>query len=266
MTGSLPDMPLILITNDDGVDSPGIHALVRAVDHLGDVRIVAPAGQRSWIGKAITRHDPIEAHRVERAGFEMLSVVGTPADCAQIGIHNQDDRPDLVLSGINIGSNAGSAYVMGSGTVGAALEASISGVPAVAFSAMSWDDWDAYNDFVVSSDAAEYWQRMGAVCARVTATVLERGFPDCDVLNVNIPVEADGATRLVGARVADTAYNAVFRGNGAGSYVHDYEGLSHIETADDTDIAALRRGEVAVTPLRLRFGSTPGPTFDEYFA
>ncbi len=259
-------MSLLLVTNDDGVDSPGIHALARAVEPLGELRIVAPSGQRSWIGKAITRHDPIDVRWVERAGFEMLSVVGTPADCAQIGIHNQDGRPDLVVSGINIGSNAGSAYVMGSGTVGAALEASISGVPAIAFSAMSWDDWDAYNEFVVGPDAAEYWDRMGAVCARVTERVLERGFPDCDVLNVNIPVEADATTRFAGSRVADTAYNAVFRGNGAGAYVHDYEGLSHIETADDTDIAALRRGEVAVTPLRLRFGSTPDPEFDEYFA
>lgn len=266
MTGSLPDMPLILITNDDGVDSPGLHALARAVESLGDLRIVAPSGQRSWIGKAITRHDPIPVRNVERAGFEMLSVAGTPADCAQIGIHNRGPRPDLVLSGINIGSNAGSAYVMGSGTVGAALESSISGVPAIAFSAMSWEDWDAYNEFVVSPEAEGYWQRMGEVCARVTATVLERGFPDCDVLNVNIPIEGDGSTPLRGARVADTAYNAVFEPNGDGAYVHGYEGLTHIETADDTDIAALLRGEVALTPLRIRFGSNPGPSFDELFA
>jgi 5'-nucleotidase len=258
-------VPLLLITNDDGVDSPGLHALARAHAELGDLRIVAPSGQRSWIGKAITRHDPIVVESVERDGMEMLAVDGTPADCSQIGIHNQGQRPDLVLSGINIGSNAGSAYVMGSGTVGAALEASISAVPAIAFSAMSWDDWDAYNDFVLAPESRSYWDRMASVCARVTATVLERGFPDCDVLNINITVDADATTRIVGSRVADTAYTAVFDGKGPGVYTHDYSGLSHIETADDTDIAALRRGEVAATPLRLRFGSTPGADFDGMF-
>jgi broad specificity polyphosphatase/5'/3'-nucleotidase SurE len=131
---------------------------------------------------------------------------------------------------------------------------------------MSWDDWDAYNDFVMAPESRSYWDRMASVCARVTATVLERGFPDCDVLNVNIPVDADATTPLVGSRVADTAYSAVFNSKGPGLYSHDYEGLSHIETADDTDIAALRRGEVALTPLRLHFGSMPGPDFDELFA
>lgn len=259
-------MPLLLVTNDDGVDSPGLHALARAVEDLGELRIVAPMGQRSWIGKAITRHDPIAVELVERAGFEMLSVDGTPADCSQIGIHNQGERPDLVLSGINIGANAGSAYVMGSGTVGAALEASISGAPAIAFSAMSWDDWGGYNRFVISAEAEPYWDRMAAVCRRVTRAVLDGGFPDCDVLNVNIPVEGDETTKLVGARVADTAYAAVFNGNGPGTYTHDYAGLSHVEAAEDTDIAALRRGEVALTPLRLRFGSTPGPEFGDRFS
>ncbi len=264
-TSSLRAVPLLLVTNDDGVDSPGLHALARAVAPLGDLRIVAPTGQRSWIGKAITRHDPIAVERVERAGLEMFAVNGTPADCSQIGIHNQGERPDLVLSGINIGANAGSAYVMGSGTVGAALEASISGVPAIAFSGMSWNDWDGFNRFVLSDEAASYWERMGEVCARVTEAVLRNGFPDCDVLNVNIPVEADASTPLVGVRVADTAYAAVFAGNGTGEYSHDYAGLSHVEAAEDTDIAALQRGEVAVTPLRLNFGSTPGPELDAIF-
>lgn len=259
-------MALLLITNDDGVDSPGIHALARSVADLGELRIVAPSGQRSWVGKAITRHDPIAVDRVERAGFEMLAVDGTPADCSQIGIHNRGERPDVVLSGINIGSNAGSAYVMGSGTVGAALEASISGVPAIAFSAMSTEDWNDYNEFVLTDAAGEYWDRMGAICARVTAAVLSYGFPDCDVLNINIPFEADSTSRIVGSRVADTAYAAVFEADGEHGYTHDYRGLSHIETADDTDIAALRRGDVAATPLRLHFGSTPGPDFEEMFS
>ena len=261
-TSSLRDVPLLLVTNDDGVDSPGLHALARAVAPLGELRIVAPTGQRSWIGKAITRHDPIRVDRVERGGLEMLAVNGTPADCSQIGIHNQGDRPDLVLSGINIGANAGSAYVMGSGTVGAALEASISNVPAIAFSGMSWNDWDGFNRFVLSDESASYWERMGEVCARVTESVLRNGFPDCDVLNVNIPVDADETTTMAGVRVADTAYAAVFSGSGVGDYAHDYTGLSHVEAGEDTDIAALQRGEVAVTPLRLRFGSTPGPELD----
>lgn len=259
-------MTLILITNDDGVDSPGLQMLAHAVRDLGDVRIVAPTGQRSWIGKAISRHASIRVADVERRGLPMLAVDGTPADCAQIGIHNLGPRPDLVLSGINIGANAGSAYVMGSGTVGAALEASIAGVPAIAFSAASWPDWDDYNTYVLSDEAVPYWERIASICKRITAAVLDRGFPDCHVLNVNVPDTADDTTPLRGARVADTAYAAVFSSNGSGDeFIHDYEGLVAIEAAEDTDIAALRRGEVAVTPLRLGFGSAPGSEIDALF-
>ena len=260
-------MPLLLIINDDGVDSPGIQTLARSVAPLGELRIVAPSGQRSWNGKAITRHDPIGVEEVERAGFAMLAVDGTPADCAQIGVHSRGPRPDVVLSGINIGSNAGSAYVLSSGTVGGALEASMAGVPAIAFSAASFPDWDEYNDYVLSDEATPYWDRMGDVCRRVLAAVLQRGFPDCDVLNINIPIDATEETPIRGSRVADTTYASIFSANGRGDgYVHDYQGLVDIEPAGDTDIATLMRGEVAATPLRLHFGSTPEPEFEDLFA
>src|SRR5436309_3428852 len=105
-------MAAILVTNDDGIDSPMLVPLVRALQRLGSVRVVVPSSERSWIGKAISRFDVVRVEAPERDGVAMHAVNGTPADCLSLGAHTLSDHPpDLVVSGINLGLNFGLAFI-----------------------------------------------------------------------------------------------------------------------------------------------------------
>ena len=133
-------MGWILITNDDGVDSPALVPLARAINQVGRVEVVVPDRERSWIGKAITRHDPVTVRPVVRGGSTFIAASGYPADCVQLGLHALfAEPPALVVSGINIGYNHGSGYIHSSGTVGAAVEAVLGNVPAIALAAGGLD-------------------------------------------------------------------------------------------------------------------------------
>ena len=111
-------MPWILLTNDDGVDSPALAPFRDALAGLGEVRIVAPAEERSWVGKALTRHGPVWAEEVERGGAAAVAVSGYPADAVQIGAAYFGGPPGLVVSGINLGYNHGAGYIACSGRSG----------------------------------------------------------------------------------------------------------------------------------------------------
>jgi len=124
-------MPFILVTNDDGYDSPSLVPLVRALSELAPVRAVVPASERSWIGKAISRFEDVTVERADREGCAIWRASGFPADCTQLGIHTLfDEKPELVVSGINVGFNHGLAFFCSSGTVGGAIEGWIAGIPA----------------------------------------------------------------------------------------------------------------------------------------
>ncbi|MDR2626896.1 MAG: 5'/3'-nucleotidase SurE [Dysgonamonadaceae bacterium] len=167
--------PLILVTNDDGVQSSGIRALIEAVRPLGDVVVLAPDGPRSGMSSAITSQIPIKV-REERKEENLLvySCSGTPVDCVKLAINELLDRkPDLLLSGINHGSNA-AICVFYSGTMGAALEGTIFGVDAIGF---SLTDHSPDADF---TDAAAY-------ARKIAERVLKEGLPRGVCLNVNIP-------------------------------------------------------------------------------
>src|SRR5262245_12591008 len=112
----------ILVTNDDGVDSPALLPLARELAKLAPIRVVVPAGERSWIGKAISRWDELRVSRSDRDGIEVFAVGGFPADCTNLGVHSLfDSPPELVVSGVNIGLNVGLGFFLSSGTVGAAM-------------------------------------------------------------------------------------------------------------------------------------------------
>ena len=138
-------MSWVLLTNDDGVDSPALVPFARALARHHDVRVVVPDGERSWSGKAITRFEPIRTGHVERDGVAMVTHTGTPADGVQLGVHALHGTvPSLVVSGINLGFNHGAGYVWSSGTVGAAVEAWVSGVPAIALSTGTMGEWEQW--------------------------------------------------------------------------------------------------------------------------
>ena len=129
----------ILISNDDGIYAPGIQALYEAVKDLGEVTVVAPSGEQSAVGHAITLSDPIKTKIITRPdGFRGYAVGGTPADCVKLAVCALLPKPpDLVLSGINLGPNTGISVIY-SGTVSAATEGVILGIPSVAFSLGSY--------------------------------------------------------------------------------------------------------------------------------
>ena len=251
-------MTTLLLTNDDGIDSPALLPTYHALAPLFDeVRVVVPHIERSWIGKAITRHDEMTVDHVTRSGVEITTVSGYPADCTQIGIFNTGDgMPDMVVSGINIGGNHSTAYLYGSGTVGAAVEAALVGVPALAFSASSGaDNYPTWNQYMRSADSGATWDEIARVSARIVAKVLAAGFPaDVDVLTVNLP---DGLSEASPHRVAPlgyTSYGQLFREQRPGVFKHqwksDVAAKPGVDLAD-TDIELCHNGTVVITPLRL---------------
>ncbi len=165
----------ILVTNDDGIDSDGIYALVQAMRRLGDVVVVAPDRQQSAVGHALTVASPLRATKVHRDGsFYGWAINGTPADCVKLGVSTLlDHRPDMVVSGINHGSNT-SVNAIYSGTVSAATEGTLMGIPSMAVSLATFD---------VTADmtlAAE-------VAYDVASRLFDLQLPSGTLLNVNVP-------------------------------------------------------------------------------
>jgi len=172
----MANRPLILVTNDDGITAPGVIALVNIMKTLGDVVVVAPDSPQSGMGHAITLNSTlhIEKIKVKSEDYEAYSCSGTPADCVKIAVNQiLPRRPDLCVSGINHGSNS-SINVIYSGTMSAAIEAGIEGIPAIGFSLLdhSWNaNFDAAKDYIKA----------------IAKNVLEQGLTEGVVLNVNIP-------------------------------------------------------------------------------
>jgi 5'-nucleotidase len=228
----------ILVTNDDGVRAPGLDALARALAAVGQVTIVAPAENQSGKGHSISITDPVYVDEVTlSSGLAAFGVTATPATCVKIGVLAlMKERPNLVVSGINRGVNSGRvAYV--SGTVGAAREGAMQGIPSIASSmdiANGWSDYAAAATFT----------------AHVAAMVKRDGLPAGVFLNVNVPTGTPRGLR-VSAQSMETGHETwVEHKNPRGRryFWNDYR-----EPEKDanltTDVAALAQGYVAVTPL-----------------
>ncbi len=246
-------MPTILITNDDGIDSPTLVPLARALQQLGAVRVVVPSSERSWIGKAISRFDVVRAEPTERDGIPMHAVSGTPADCVSLGVHTLfPDPPDLVVSGINLGLNFGLAFLLSSGTVGGALEGWIAGVPSIAVSMAIPND--AYGLTGVQRIAAlgERPEAAAIVTADIVATIMHAGFPaDIDGFSINLPADVTMQTERLVARLTRSRYGPLFVPGPDGGYLHRFQSLRALEMLEDGDMQVVAHGVVAITPLRL---------------
>lgn len=248
-------MTWILVTNDDGVDATALPPLARAIGEVAPIRVVAPDTERSWIGKAITRDDPIRVESVTRDGIEMYATSGYPADCVQVAINVMfDTPPSLVVSGINLGFNHGTAYLQSSGTVGAVLEAYIGGIDGLALSTGTPDGFGGnfreWRSWASSRDSLPMWGRLAAISAEMAAGMLRAG-PMGVTVNVNFPQDADLTTERRLTTVADTGYGQLFREESPGVYVHDYRGLLHHRSASEgTDVATVNGGVVSVAAVR----------------
>jgi 5'-nucleotidase len=228
---------LILLTNDDGIHSAGLQALAEQLQALGRVVVVAPDRERSAIGHALTLHSPL---RVEEIIKDRWAVSGTPTDAVILGICTLlQEKPDLVISGINKGGNMGDDLSY-SGTVAAAMEATRMGVPAIAMSLASQSF--KYDDF---ADAAN-------IARRLAITVLEHGLPADTFINTNVPDRKPLGVRLTrqGKRVYEDAVVEKRDPRGR-SYYWIGAGELGFQNLAGTDFHAVHNGYVSVTPLHL---------------
>ena len=238
------DRPLILLTNDDGIDANGLAALASALDGLGTLAVVAPAQEQSAVGHAITVRDPVRAHpwpyEVGSGDVWARAITGTPADCVKLGCQKLLPRfPDLVVSGINQGPNT-AVNVIYSGTVSAATEATILGVPGLAVSHCSWDP-------NVDFEAAGRYARI------LAERVLAEGIPPGVLLNANVPDLSYGEIKGIEiTRQAKSRWEEEFHERrDPMDRPYYWLGGSFISLDDgrDTDLAAIDAGFVSVTPL-----------------
>ena len=228
-------MPRILVTNDDGVHSDGIHALAAALRPLGQVIVVAPHIEASAIGHALTLRRPLRLERLRESVYE---IDGTPTDCVNIGITKLfGSMPDLVVSGINKGYNLGDDVTY-SGTVSGALEGALLGVPSIAVSmARSTGEYD----FAPAAAAA----------ATIAALVLREGLAARTFLSLNVPAGKPKGFRLTVQAKRNHVTIVDERCDPRGKpYYWIEEGENAWEPHDRSDFQAVCDGYVSVTPLQ----------------
>jgi len=184
---------LIMVTNDDGVTSPGIIALADAVSELGSVMIIAPEGEQSAAGMSLTFHRPLRVTKVRVGRRVCYAISGSPADSTMIGIHSiLPRRPEAVVSGINKGENLTIQDIFASGTVAAALSAALLGIPAIAFSMEV-----PQRKTIVHGRKDPHFAIPARIAAEILREVLEHGLPrGADMLNVNFPWGTSWETRV----------------------------------------------------------------------
>jgi 5'-nucleotidase len=228
---------------------------MQALSALAPVRAVVPASERSWIGKAISRFEDVVVERADREGCEIWRATGFPADCTQLGIHALfGERPELVVSGINVGFNHGLAFFCSSGTVGGAIEGWIAGIPSLAFSAGVVEDHALWSAECRTPGAHDEWARAAALALDVTRVAKKHGLPPgADLVSVNFPFGAGVETPREVTRLARVGYDRVFQRRGENVYYHEFGGIVRRgeDSLRDTDVVAAKRGVVSITPVRL---------------
>jgi len=235
--------PLILVTNDDGITAPGLRSLICFMKEIGTVVVVAPDSPQSGMGHAITLDNTLYSKKViidsENGVSEEYSCSGTPADCVKLGLQELLQRkPDICISGINHGSNA-SINVIYSGTMSAAIEAGIEGVPAIGFSLCDFS-WEA--NFNIHKENIQ----------KIVREALENGIPKGVVLNVNIP-KLDAPKGIRVCRQAKANWKEKFdkRTSPMGKEYYWLTGeFELLDKGEDTDIWALNQGFITIVPTQ----------------
>lgn len=233
--------PLILVTNDDGINAPGINALVEVALQIGDVVISAPDSPQSGQGHAITLRDPLRLKKVKLfEGVEAYECSGTPVDCVKLAksVILKGQQIDLCVSGINHGANH-SLNILYSGTMSAAMEASLEGINSIGFSLLDFS-WKA--DF----------EPCKPYIKQLMEFVLINGMPNCNLLNVNIPaVPAEELKGFKVCRQAEARWVEEYV-EGTDPYGQKYYWLTgkfvNSDINDDTDVHALENNYISIVP------------------
>ena len=233
--------PLILVTNDDGITAPGIRTLIAVMNEIGDVVVVAPDRPQSGMGHAVTINETLYCNQitVDEGPQTEYKSSGTPADCVKLAVSEiLDRRPDLCVSGINHGSNS-SINVIYSGTMSAAVEAGVEGIPAIGFSLLDYS-WNA--NFEV----------LKPFIKQVVLNVLENGLPDGVVLNVNFPKsETFKGIKICRQARANWVEEFDKRINPQGRVYYWLTGeFVNMDKGEDTDEWALANNYISVVPVQ----------------
>jgi 5''/3''-nucleotidase SurE len=234
--------PLILITNDDNYRAKGLHKLASLMKSLGDVVVISTEKTMSAKGHSITTSDPIRVKQVNQSeGYKEYICNGTPVDCVKIGYQRILERkPDLVVSGVNHGSNA-SVNVVYSGTMGAVVEACMDGIPAIGFSLDCYDadaDFDHLDEYII----------------QITKKVLDEGLPHGVCLNINFPVRSEEPIKGIKVcRQAKALWSEAFEERTdphGGKYYWLTGDFICQDTGDDTDYSALQNNYISLVPTQ----------------
>ena len=238
----MENKPLILITNDDSITAKGISFLVKAMKPLGEIVVVAPESPQSGMGHAITIHTPLRLKKSNQFdGIESYTCSGTPVDSVKLAIYEVlKRRPDLIVSGINHGSNA-ATNILYSGTMSAAVEGAIESIPSIGFSLL---DFDKDADF---NAAAHY-------ATKISKQVLLNGIPKGTCLNVNIPKGKLETIKGVKICRQGKAFWEDSFDKRQDPFGNDYFWLTGnftvLDKGDDTDLAALEQNFVSIVPTQ----------------
>ncbi len=262
----------LLLTNDDGPKSPFLQPFVDALggaEWIGDLQIVVPAEEQSWISQSVTRFKPLFAtprrFTREPVGTEDQPphgylVSGTPADCVGLGIHHLfAESAEVVVSGINLGMNAGTPFIWNSGTVGGARQAVCFGRRAIAFSSLIPShlfDRCREEDPTISDEYRSDFERIALACTAILARLLEAPIWDeVRLLSVNVPWEIASDTKWSIEAPEDLVYRPLYTPLGDGAFAHHFHGFICSEQHTPGDLTALKRGEVSICPLTVHEGA-----------
>ncbi len=230
----------VLISNDDGIDAPGIYALVQEIKKIASVTVVAPDKQQSAVGHAITVNYPLRFHKFYKNGkFFGYAVEGTPADAVKLAVRSLlKKEPDMLISGINHGSNT-AINIIYSGTVSAATEGTILGIPSIAISLTTYGEPDF-------SFAAKFARKLATLLAK-------QGLPEGTLLNVNIPPVSEKQIQGVAiTKQGKSKWDDVFelrKDPGNREYFWLKGNMIQLDRHDDVDQVAVLKNKVSITPI-----------------
>jgi 5'-nucleotidase len=231
----------ILVSNDDGIDAPGIYSLVQEMKKIGNVTVVAPDKQQSAVGHAITMNYPLRVKEFKKNGkFFGFAVQGTPADCVKLAVRAILKRaPDLIVSGVNHGSNTAISIIY-SGTVSAATEGTILGIPSIAVSLTTY--------------AAADFQYPAQIARKLALLIGKHGLPSGTLLNVNVPpLKPKDIKGVLITRQGKAIWNDTFdlrRDPNNREYYWLTGGLEKVDTDIEFDEAAVQNRYVSITPIQ----------------
>lgn len=245
-------MKTILLINDDGIESLGLITLKKKLEKLGEVVVVAPRKERSGIGKAITSSGYVKIiEKRLKDGSEAYAASGTPADAVLLALNKiLNHPPDLLVAGVNLGPNLGIDDMLNSGTLGAALEAAIHGVPAVAVSYCKREFIDQHADKAkITEENLEFTVKFAQ---KIVEYVLKNGMPqNVDIISINVPENAD-CKKLKVTNLSYVGYGDIWTEEKEGYRIASWKLADYEDSNSETDVYAVKEGYISVTPIKVQ--------------